>query len=88
MSENDALIGSKYPNALDNAAKNINKKNINPNTCPNGIFINTFDIVTNNKLEPESGFNPNANTAGNVAKPAIKAANVQIQLPLIRLQEY
>lgn len=76
ISENEELIGSKYPKALDNAAKNINKKNINPNICPNGICINTFDIVTNNKLDPESGYNPNANTAGNVAKPAINAANV------------
>ena len=57
-------------------AKSTETKNKMANSCPMGMFWNTWGRVTNISGGPELGAMPKANTAGMMAKPASRAAMV------------
>ena len=70
------ITASSSPIIDVKAAMNTRKKNKPPKNIPNGISLNRDAIVTNNSPGPEFGSIPNANSAGNITRPAIIAIAV------------
>ena len=61
---------------VENAAKDINRKNKAPQSLPPAIWLNTFGSVINTSPGPAPGSTPNAKHAGMMINPAINATNV------------
>ena len=54
----------------DGTPQYLFEKKIIPKICPKGILAKICGSIINARFGPESGIRPNANTAGNIAKPA------------------
>ena len=67
---------SKNAILVETAANSTSTKNTTPKIFPPAISSNTAGSVWNIRLGPLSGENPNANTAGRMANPAIMATMV------------
>ena len=61
---------------VESAAKDMNTKNSEPQSRPNGMLLKMLGRVTNTRPGPEPGFTPKAKQAGKMMSPAMSATMV------------
>ena len=67
---------SKTATTVVMAAKDMNRKNRLPQSCPSGISLKMLGRVTNTRPGPAPGSMPNAKQDGMMIRPAMTATNV------------
>ena len=70
------MMFSNTARIVENAAKNINKKNRLPQSLPSGIWLKIFGRVIKIRLGPEVWSTWNVKHAGKMISPEVIATNV------------